>query len=195
MSMFCDLQLIVIIEEGGLGRILSCLLAFLLLFSAESNGFLKVPILRIYVANRFVCNPQTLLEYLAKVIVDGIISRVLVPGARARSRPPSFVLVTKAGIIDGGSGGHPIPHMSSRPSFFPQPGVVGEEIGDIFGLLTDVRPLVLTILVDELEFLESLDKIDVVAEIYDNVFRASVQTIIKEGQRLNQIVHVSERPK
>lgn len=44
--------------------------------------------------------------------------------------------------------------------------------------------MVLAIVVDKLELLESLDNVEIVAEIYDDVFRASVQTIIKKGEGL-----------
>ena len=71
--------------------------------------------------------------------------------------------------------------MSSRPSFFSQPSIVGEKIGDVFGLLTDICALVLAILVDILELLEGLDNVDVVTEIDDDILRASVQAIIKKS--------------
>ena len=125
----------------------------------------------------FGCSsPPALLDGLAKVIVGSVTPRVL-----AGSGPSPFILVDGFGITDGRFGGHPIPHVSSRPSFFSQPSVVGEQIGDIFGLLTDIGALVLAIFVDVLELLESLDNVDIVAEVYDDVFRACVQAIIKKG--------------
>jgi energy-converting hydrogenase Eha subunit H len=78
--------------------------------------------------------------------------------------------------------------VSSRPSLFSQPSVVGEQIGDIFGLLTDICALVLAILVDVLELLESLDNVDIVTEIDDDVLRASVQTVIEKSKRLKRIL-------
>ena len=81
-------------------------------------------------------------------------------------------------------GGHTILQASSRHSLFPQPGIIGEKIGDVFGLLTDICALVPAILVNVLELLKSLDNVEIVAEIYDNVLRTSVQTVIKQSQRL-----------
>ena len=85
--------------------------------------------------------------------------------------------------------------MGPRPSLFPQPGIIGEKICDIFGLLTDICALVLAILVDILELLKSLDNVEIIAEIYDDVFGTSVQTVIKESQRLKQNLSISIRPK
>lgn len=124
-------------------------------------------------------SPLTLLDCLAEVIVGNDTLRVL-----TRSGPPPFVLVTGLSITDGRSRGHTIPHVGPRPSLFPQPGIIGEKIGDVFGLLTDICALVLAILVDVLELLKSLDNVEIVAEIYDNVLRTSVQTVIKQSQRL-----------
>ena len=138
--------------------------------------------------------PLTFLDCFAKVIIGSATA-----GTRARLRPglrsSPFVLVAEVGIVDRGTRGHPISHVSSRPSLFSQPSVVGEQIGDIFGLLTDVCALVLAILVDVLEFLQSLDNVEIVAKIYDDVFGASVQTVIKEGKRLECILCISDRPK
>jgi len=172
----CDAQLIVVVEEGGLGRILRCFLAFVLLLSTKPKGFLEVPVLRSHVASLGCSSLPTLLDRLSKIIVGGVAPRVL-----TRPRPSPFILIPKFTILDGGSRGHPIPHVSSRPSFFSQPGIVREEIGDVFGLLTDICALVLSILVDILEFLEGLDNVDVVTEIDDDVFRASVQAVIEKS--------------
>ena len=59
--------------------------------------------------------------------------------------------------------------MSSCPPLFSQPSIVGEEVGDVFSLLADIRALVLAILVNILELLESLDNVDVITEIDDDV--------------------------
>ena len=82
--------------------------------------------------------------------------------------------------------------MSSRPSLFSQPSIVGEEIGDVFGLLTDICALVLAILVNILELLEGLDNVDIITEIDDDVFRAGVQAVIEKSERLKQILDVSD---
>ena len=169
-------QLIVIIEEGRLSRILSCLLAFILLFSTQPKCFLEVSVLRSKVTGLGCSSLPTLLDRFTKIIIGGITPRVL-----TRPRPSPFVLIPEFTIIDGGSGGHPIPHVSSRPALFSQPSIVREEIGDVFGLLTDICALVLAILVDILEFLECLDNVYVVAEIDDDVLRASVQTVIEKS--------------
>ena len=166
---FRDVQLIVVIEEGGLGRILSCFLAVFFFFLAQSDCLLNVAFLGGEMPTFSGSSPLTLLDCFDKVGVGSVVPRFW-----ARTRPSPFVFVTEAGIVIGGSVGHPIPHVSSRPSLFSQPRIVGEQIGDIFGLLTDVCALVLAILVDELELLESLDDVEIVAEIYDDVFRASV---------------------
>ena len=42
--------------------------------------------------------------------------------------------------------------------------------------------MVPAILVNVLELLKSLDNVEIVAEIYDNVLRTSVQTVIKQSQ-------------
>jgi hypothetical protein len=133
--------------------------------------------------------PLTLLDRFTKVIIGRITSSVL-----TRPRPSPFVLVTKVGIIDGRSGGHPVPHVSSRPSLFSQPSIVGEEVGDVFGLLTDICTLVLAILVNVLELLEGLDNVDIITEIDDDVLRASVQAVIEKSKRLKQILDVNDRP-
>ena len=70
------------------------------------------------------------------------------------------------------------------PSLLAQPGIIGEKIGDVTGLFTDGFAWVLAILVDVPELLKSLDKVDIVAEIYVNVLRTSVQTVTKKSQRL-----------
>jgi len=172
----CDVQLIVVIEEGRLSRILSCLLSFLLLLSTQPKRLLEVSIFRSKVAGLGCGSLSTLLDRFTKIIVGRVALRVL-----TRPRPPPFVLIPEFAIVDGGSGGHPIPHVSSRPSLFSQPSIVREEIGDVFGLLTDICALILAILVDELKLLECLDNVDVVTEIYDDVLRASVQTVIEKG--------------
>ena len=71
-----------------------------------------------------------------------------------------------------------------RPSLSPQPGIIGEKIGDVTGLFTDEFTWVLAILVDVPELLKSRDKVEIVAEIYVNVLRTSVQTVTKKSQRL-----------
>ena len=133
-------------------------------------------------------SPLALFDRLIKVVVGGITRVLTCPG------PSPFVLIAEVNIVYGGSGGHPIPHVSSRPSLFSQSSIVGKKIGDIFGLLTDIRALVLAILVDILKLLEGLDNVDVVTEIDDDVLRAGVQTVIEESQRLKQIPRVSDRP-
>ena len=70
------------------------------------------------------------------------------------------------------------------PSLLAQPGIIGEKIGDVTGLFTDGFAWVLAILVDVPELLKSLDKVDIVAEIYVNVLRTNEQTVIKKSQRL-----------
>ena len=162
-------QLIVIIEEGRLSRILSCLLAFILLFSTQPKCFLEVPVLRSHVASLGCRSLPTLLDRLTKIVVGGV-----TPGVLTRPGPSPFILIPEFSILDGRSRGHSIPHVSSRPSLFSQPSIVREEIGNVFGLLTDICALVLAILVDILEFLECLDNVDVVTEIDDDVLRASV---------------------
>lgn len=174
-----DVQLIVIIEECRLSRILSCLLASLLLLSTQSKCFLEVPLFRSKTTALGCGSLLALLDRFIKVVVGGVTLRVL-----TRPSPSSFVLVPGFNIVNGRSRGHPIPHVSSRPSLFSQPSVVGKKIGDIFGLLTDICTLVLAILVDILELLEGLDNVDIVTEVDDDVLRASVQTVIEKSQRL-----------
>jgi len=167
-----------------------CFLAFLILFSTQPKCFLEVPLLRGKVAVLGCGCPLTLLDRFTKVVI-----RSLTPPVLAGPRSSPFVLVTEVGgIIDGRFGGHPVPHVSSRPSLFSQPSVIGEEVGDVFGLLTDVCALVLAILVNILKLLEGLDNVDIVAEIDDDVLRASVQAVIEKSKRLKQILHVSDRP-
>lgn len=119
----CDVQLVIVIEEGGLGGILSCLLTPFLLLSTQSNRFLKVPFLSSE-APTFGCGGLlTLLDCLAEVVVgSGGATRCV----QARSRPSPYVLVLEVAIVDGGSGGHSISHVSSRPSLFSQPSLVGK---------------------------------------------------------------------
>ena len=183
-----DAQLIIIVEEGGFRWIMSCL-ALLLLFSTQPKCFLEVPLLRGKAAALGCGCLLALLDRFTKFIIGSVAPPVL---TRPRSSP--FVLVAKVGIIDGRSGGHPVPHGSSRPSLFSQPSIVGEEVGDVFGLLTDICALVLAILVNILELLEGLDNVDIITEIDDDVLRAGVQTVIEKSKRLKQIPDVSDRP-
>jgi hypothetical protein len=44
--------------------------------------------------------------------------------------------------------------------------------------LTDVGALVFAVLIDILKFLEGLDDVDVVAEVYDYVLRALMETVV-----------------
>ena len=173
--------------EGMLN--VSRLLVFLLLFSAQSKCFLEVSLLRGKVAALGCGGLLTLLNCFTKVFVGRVTPRGL-----TRPGSPSFVLVTGVGVVDGRSGGHSIPHASSGPSFFSQPGIVGEEIGDVFGLLTDICALIFAILVNILELLEGLDNVDIVTEIDDDVLSASVQAVIEEGERLKRIRCVSDGP-
>lgn len=174
--MFCDVQLIIVIEEGGLCRILSCFLAFLFLLSTQPKCFLKVPVLRSKVAALGCGSPLTLLDRFTKVIVCTSSPRVL---TRPGSSP--FIFIAKFSIIDGRFGSHAIPHVSSRPSLLSQPRIIGEKIGDIFGLLTDVCALVFAVLVNILELLKGLDNVEIVTEIDDDVLRASVQAVIEKS--------------
>ena len=187
--MSSDVQLIVIVEQGRFSGVMSCLLAFLLLFSAQPKCFLEVSLLRGKVAALGCGGPLTLLDRFTKVLVGRV-----APGCLTRPGSPSFVLVTGVGVVDGRSRGHTIPHASSGSSFFPQPSIVGEEIGDVFGLLTDICALIFAILVNVLEFLEGLDNVDIVTEIDDDVLRAGVQAVIEEGERLKRSRCVSDRP-
>lgn len=178
----CDAQLIVIIEQGGFGSILSRLLAFFLLFSAQSKRFLEVSILCGKVAVLGCGGLLALLNRFAKVVVGRV-----TPGVLTRSGSPPFVLVTRVGLVDRRSGGHTIPHVSSGPSLFAQPSIVGEKVGDVFGFLADIRALIFAVLVDVLELLEGLDNVDVITEIDDDVLRTGVQAVIKKSEGLKRV--------
>ena len=184
--MTCDAQLIVVIKESGFGRILSRLLAFLLLFSTQSKCFLKVPLLRGKVTVLSCGGPLTLLDRFTKLIVG-----IVTPCVLARLRSSPFVLVTKVSFVDGRSGVHAIPHVSSRPSLFSQPCIVGEKVGNVFGLLTYICALVFAVLVNILELLEGLDDVDIITEIDDDVLRASVQAVIEKSKRLRRTLQLA----
>ena len=182
--------MVVIIEQGGFSSILGRLLAFLLLFSAQSERFLEVPVLCGEVAVLGCGGLLALLDRFTKVFVGRV-----TPGVLTRPGSPPLVLVTGVGgFVDRRSGGHAIPHVSSGPSLFAQPSIVGEEVGDIFGLLTDIRALIFAVLVDVLELLEGLDNVDVITEIDDDVLRAGVQAVIEKSEGLKRIRWVSDRP-
>jgi len=168
---------------------LSCLLAFLLLLSTQPKCFLEVPLLRSKAATLSCSGSLALLDCFSKFIVGIVATRVL-----TRPRPSPFVLVAEVSVIDGRSGGHAIAHVSSRPSLFSQPTVIGEKIGDVFSLLTDICALVLAILVNKLELLEGLDNVDVITEVYDDVLRTSMQAVIEESQRLEQMPRIRDKP-
>jgi len=147
---------------------------------------LNVPLLRSEATALSCSSSFALLDRLAKVIIGGFARGIL-----TRPGPSSLVLVTKVGIANWRSGGHPIPHVSSRPPLFPEPTLVRKKVGDVFSFLTNVCALILAILVDILKLLQRLDNIKIVTEIYDDVLRAGVQTVIKDSQRLKQIAGVS----
>ena len=140
---------------------------------------LEVPLLR----------GNILLDRFTKVIVGSVTPLVL-----TRPSPSPFVLATKVGIIGRRSGGLVVQHGSSQPSFFSQSSFVREDVGDICGLPTDICAFVLAILVNILELPEVPDKVDIITEIYDDVFRASIQAVIEKSERLKQILNVSDGP-
>lgn len=143
---------------------------------------MNVPLFRSEAPALSCSSSLALLDRLAKVIIGGFARGIL-----TRPGPSSLVLVTKVGIANWRSGGHPIPHVSSRPPLFPEPTLVRKKVGDVFSFLTNVCALILAILVDILKLLQRLDNIKIVTEIYDDVLRAGVQTVIKDSQRFENV--------
>ena len=139
-----DIQLVVVIVDR-LRQILSCLVPSPLHLLTQPIYSLEVSAICVEAGDGCGSLP-TLLNRLTRIIVGSVIPRVL-----ARPRFSPFVLVPEFTIFDGGSVEHPIPHASSRVSLFSQPSIIREEIGDVFGLLTDNCALVLAILVGILE--------------------------------------------
>ena len=137
-----DIQLVVI--EDRLSQILSCLLPSPLHLLTQPIYFLEVSALRVEAVDLGCGSLPTLLNRLTKIIVGRVTPLVLV---RPRSSP--FVLVPEFTVFDGETGDHPI----RLPSPFSQPGIIREEIEGVFGLLTDMCPLVIAILVGILELL------------------------------------------
>jgi hypothetical protein len=70
---------------------------------------------------------------------------------------------------------------------FSQSSIVGEEVGDSSGLLTDMEALVLGILLGILGLLEGLDNVDILTET-DDVLRANVQAVVEKSKRLEQVL-------
>ena len=67
-----------------------------------------------------------------------------------------------------------------------EPSMIVDIFGDILCFLPYICALVFHILVDVLEFLESLDDVEVIAEIQNDVLRAGVETIVQDRQGLQK---------
>jgi hypothetical protein len=74
--------------------------------------------------------------------------------------------------------------VSTGTALLAKPGFILKQVSDVLGLLTNISALVFPIVVDVLELLQSLDNINVVAEVDDDVLRACVKTIIEDSECL-----------
>jgi hypothetical protein len=96
------------------------------------------------------------------------------------------ILIARGILPTWTTSSHAIAHIRAASAFLTETGLVLEEICDVLCLLPDVGALVLAVLVDVLEFLECLDEIDIVAEIDDDVLRASMETVVEQRERLQE---------
>ena len=76
-------------------------------------------------------------------------------------------------------------YAGARAALLFKACLVHEKVGDVLCLLPHICALVLPIFVDELEFLQSLDDVQVVLEINNDVLGPGVQAVVEDGERLN----------
>ena len=105
----------------------------------------------------------------------------------APASPVGVLIVRGRGILPTWTASnHAVAHIRAAAAFLAETGLVLKEICDVLCLLADVGALVLAVLVDVLEFLERLDEIDIVAEVDDDVLRASMKTVVEQCERLQE---------
>jgi len=105
---------------------------------------------------------------------------------RCAPAPPLGVLIVRGLLPSWTTSNHAVAHIRAATAFLAETGLILEEICDILCLLADVSALVLAVLVEKLEFLERLNEIDVVAEVDDDVLRASMETVVEQRERLQE---------
>ena len=96
------------------------------------------------------------------------------------------VLILRGILPTWTASNHAVAHIRAAATFLTETRLILEKICDILCLLADVGALVLAVFVDVLEFLERLDEIDVVAEVDDDVLRASMQTVVEQRESLQE---------
>lgn len=99
-------------------------------------------------------------------------------------------------VVEGAAGGtagvavHSIAHVRTGLALVLEPRLVEDETRDVLGLLTDVRALVLTGLVEVLEFLEGLNDVQVLTEVEHAVVAPGVKAVVEEGERFEDMTPV-----
>jgi hypothetical protein len=96
------------------------------------------------------------------------------------------VLVVRGILPTRTTSGHAVAHIRAAAAFLSETRLILEEICDVLCLLTDVGALVLTVLVEVLEFFERLDEIDVVSEVDDDVLGSSMETVVEQRECLQE---------
>jgi hypothetical protein len=61
---------------------------------------------------------------------------------------------------------------------------VHKEVCNVLRLLTNIRTLILTVLVNELKLFQRFDDINIIPEVDDDVFRASMKKVVENGEAL-----------
>ena len=117
-----------------------------------------------------------------EVLIFAVATRT--PGCAPAS--PLGVLIVRGILSTWAASIHAVAHIRTAAAFLAETGLILEKICDVFCLLADVGALVLAVLVDVLEFLERLDEIDIVAEVDDDILGASMKTVVKECECLQE---------
>lgn len=129
-----------------------------------------------------LCSSFACLKCLLELLIFAVATRT----SRCAPASPLGVLIVRGILPTWAASNHTVAHIRTAAAFLAETGLILEEICDVLCLLADIGALVLAILVDVLEFLECLDKIDIVSEVDDDILGASMKTVVKQCECLRQ---------
>jgi hypothetical protein len=163
-------QLVILVKKSIRIRLLNCLVPFPFLFLTEFDRLHEIPLLcgqRALLGLFLGETPFALLNRSAKVILFVVTAaRGCTPTAAPNILVLLVVIHTRATPRPAD---HAIAHVRPAATLLTQACLIYEQVGDVLGLLPDVRTLIFAILIDILELLERFDQVDIVSEIYNDI--------------------------